>query len=264
MRITIAGMQSPGTLADVDANLAAIGVAAADAAERGAELLVTPEMFVTGYNMSAETLGTLVTDDLTARVSAVARGAGIAIVAGLPVAEDGGIVNAAVFVDADGAVLGTYRKTHLFGELDRRLFIVGDELPAPIEFRGVKIALLICYDVEFPETVRRAALDGADLVLVPTAQMEPYEFLAEQLVRVRAWENQVYVAYVNRSGSEGDLRYVGRSSIVAPDGEVLDALGGTGEQGLVVATIDTELSHTARNRNPYLTDRRPELYDPRP
>jgi predicted amidohydrolase len=93
--------------------------------------------------------------------------------------------------------------------------------------------------------------------------MEPFAFVAETLIPVRAWENQVYVAYVNRSGEEGDLRYVGRSSIAAPSGAVLDALPPTTSTGLVLAAVDTTLVEQGQRDNPYLGDLRPELYQAR-
>lgn len=258
MRMTIAGLQAEGARGDIEANLLTIETAAADARARGADILVTPEMFVTGYDMTRAELEPLVRDDLADRVADVARTCSIAIVAGFPERVDGGISNSALFVDTDGEEIVRYRKAHLFGDLDRSLFVASDTLAEPIDFRGVKISLMICCDVEFAETVRRVALAGADVVIVPTAQMAPFEFIAEQLVRTRAWENQVYLAYVNRCGSEGDLRYVGRSSILSPTAEVLDSLDGSAE-GLVVATIDTDAGHAARAQNPYLADRRPEL-----
>ncbi|MGZ5405285.1 MAG: nitrilase-related carbon-nitrogen hydrolase, partial [Nocardioides sp.] len=124
--------------------------------------------------------------------------------------------------------------------------------------RGVRIATMICYDVEFPETVRAAALAGAHLVAVPTAQMEPFAFVADQLVRTRAWENQIYVAYINHDGCEDDLDFVGRSSIVAPDSTVLDSV----ERGtrLIYATVDPDHVGLQQRANPYLTDRRAALY----
>jgi predicted amidohydrolase len=88
--------------------------------------------------------------------------------------------------------------------------------------------------------------------------MAPFEFVAEHVIRTRAWENQVYVAYVNHDGDEGDLSYVGRSSIVGPSAEVLaSAVHGT---ALLVAEIDTDAVETAQSRNPYLTDARTDLY----
>jgi predicted amidohydrolase len=259
MTLTIAGLQHEGVPGDVDANLRILDDAAREAAGRGARILVTPEMFVTGYNIG-ERLAPLATPELVERVSRIAVANGIAIVAGLPEpVGDGAIANALVVVDSDGAELLRYRKTHLFGELDRGLFVAGDALPEPIEIDGVTVSVLICYDVEFPETVRAAALGDVDVVIVPTAQMEPYAHIAERLIPVRAWENQMHVVYVNRVGSEGDLTYVGHSSIVGPDGVVIDSLG-PHDTGLLIATIDPEVTRRARQENPYLADRRPDLY----
>jgi predicted amidohydrolase len=260
VKLTIAGLQHPGHPGDVAANLAVVADAARRARDRGADLLVTPEMFVTGYNIGP-LVAELAARPLVAAVAQVAADAGIAIVAGLPERlVDGTVANTALFVDETGAELARYRKTHLFSDLDRALFVAGTELGAPVAYRGVRLSLLICYDVEFPEPVRAAARQGAHVVVVPTAQMEPFAFVAETLIPVRAWENQVYVAYVNRSGQEGDLRYVGRSSIVAPSGEVLDAVPASEPRGLVLATVDTDVVDEAQRLNPYLDDLRPELY----
>ncbi|RWZ46190.1 carbon-nitrogen hydrolase family protein [Labedella phragmitis] len=260
MTLTIAGLQHEGVPGDVDANLRILSGAAREAADRGARILVTPEMFVTGYNIG-DRLAPLATPGLVDGVARIAVENGIAIVAGLPepVGDDGSIANALVVIDSDGAELLRYRKTHLFGDLDRGLFVAGDSLPEPIEIDGVRVSVLICYDVEFPETVRAAALGETDVVIVPTAQMEPYAHIAERLIPVRAWENQLHVVYVNRVGSEGDLTYVGRSSIVGPDGVVIDSLGAA-DTGLLIATIDPEVTRRARHENPYIADRRPDLY----
>ncbi|MFJ4172669.1 carbon-nitrogen hydrolase family protein [Microbacterium sp. NPDC089696] len=259
MTLTIAGLQHDGVPGDVDANLAIVAAAARDAASQGAHLLVTPEMFVTGYNIGAR-LASLATPDLAERVAAIAVETGIAIVAGLPEpVPGGGIANALVLVDREGQELLRYRKTHLFGALDRSLFVPGDTLPGIVDLHGVRLSVLICYDVEFPETVRAAALAGADAVIVPTAQMEPYAHIAERLIPVRAWESQVHVVYVNRVGAEGDLSYVGRSSIASPEGTTLASLGAH-DIGLVIATIDPETTRRARRENPYLHDRRTDLY----
>jgi len=260
MRLTIAGLQHPGHAGRVADNLRVIAEAAADAEGRGADVLVTPEMFVTGYNIG-EQVAKLAGEDLAGAVQAIAADVGIAVVAGLPEqAPGGGVWNTALLVDGSGAEVTRYRKTHLFGDLDRDLFVAGPAAGAPVELRGVRIGLLICYDVEFPETVRAAVRAGADVVLVPTAQMEPYARVAEQLIWTRAWESQVYLAYVNRSGEENGLRYVGRSSIVSPTGEVLASLGPDTPTGLVLGTVDTEVVARSRAANPYLGDLRRDLY----
>lgn len=259
MTLTIAGLQHHGVPGDVDANLAIIADAARQAADQGADMLVTPEMFVTGYNIGAA-LAPLAVPALVDRVATIAADTGIAIIAGLPEPHPtGGITNSLVVIDRAGDEVLRYRKTHLFGDLDRSLFVQGDVLPRTFEIGGVTLSVLICYDVEFPETVRAAALNAADAVIVPTAQMEPYPHIAERLIPVRAWENQIHVVYVNRVGDENGLTYVGRSSIVSPDGVTLAALGPS-DIGLLIATIDPEATRNARQENPYLSDRRTDLY----
>ena len=114
-------------------------------------------------------------------------GTALAIVYGHPERAPGGRrYNAATLVGADGVVRGRHRKVHLFGDLDRELFAASAEPPAAFDFDGARVGMLICYDVEFPEAVRRLAVDGARTVLVPTANMTGYEEVQEILVRARA------------------------------------------------------------------------------
>ena len=113
--------------------------------------------------------------------------------------------------------------------------------------------------MEFPENVRAHALAGTDLLLVPTAQMHPFQFVAESLVPVRAFENQMYVAYVNRCGPEGEFEFVGLSCLAGPDG-VVRARAGRGERTAGRRGRPGGLSAARAADNPYLHDRRPELY----
>lgn len=112
--------------------------------------------------------------------------------------------------------------------------------------------------MEFPENVRAHALAGTDLLLVPTALMHPAQIVAESVVPVRAFENQLYIAYANRTGPEGEFEFVGLSALAGPDGTVR-ARAGRGEE-LVVGDADPETLRRSRGENPYLRDRRPALY----
>ncbi|WP_438491169.1 carbon-nitrogen hydrolase family protein [Streptomyces asiaticus] len=255
----ISGLQTAGTPGDVAANLRELDAACRRARAEGAELLITTELFITGYDIG-DAVRDLARTDLLSPAQEIAAAHGIALVLGAPEHDDGACYNSAFFIDPAGAILGRHRKTHLFGDLDRRYFTPGDRTAPVIDYAGVRITMLICYDVEFPENVRAAALAGADLVAVPTAQMQPYEFIAEHLLRVRAWENQIYIAYVNHDGDEGSLRYVGRSSIVSPSATVLDSV----EHGnrLLFATVEPHTVRKARKANPYLADLRPDLFTP--
>jgi predicted amidohydrolase len=214
-------------------------------------------LFLTGYDIG-DRVRDLAERDLIGAARAIAANHGIALIVGLPESSaDGTLYNSAVFLDARGAVLGRHRKTHLFGDLDRKYFAAGSPAVTVVDYLGVRIGMMICYDVEFPENVRMSALSGTQLLAVPTAQMTPFEFVADSVIRTRAWENQIYLAYINHDGIEGDTVYVGRSSIVAPDATVLDRIE-TG-RGLLYATVDTDILGDAQRCNPYLNDLRPSL-----
>ncbi len=258
-QIRVAGLQSEGAPGDVTANLDELSGAARAAVKEGAHVLVTPELFVTGYDIG-DSIRSLAGQDLLSPVRRIAVDTGIALIVGMPELVDGMLYNSAIFIDSSGRVRATHRKTHLFGELDRKYFTAGDRAATVVDYLGIRFGMMICYDVEFPENVRMAALEGVEFLAVPTAQMEPFEFVAESVIRARAWENQMYVAYINHSGREGNTVYVGRSSIVAPDATVLDRA--FTDEGLIFADLDRGVVQEARNQNPYLSDLRPELNEP--
>jgi predicted amidohydrolase len=259
MRIAL--LQGPDGSGDVAGNLALLAATAREAAAEGARLLVTPEMFLTGYDIGAQAVRRLAepVDGPSAQaVARVARDAGVAVLYGWPELDRGSVFNAAALVDRDGQRLAAYRKTHLYGEVDTAAFRPGGGGFTTVALDDVRVGLLICYDVEFPEPVRALALAGADLVVVPTALMVPYDVVARTLVPARAFENQVYVAYANRTGAETSLEYCGLSCVISPDGTEL-ARAGAGEQ-VVYADLDLATLRASRAENNHLHDRRPELY----
>nr|WP_314478006.1 carbon-nitrogen hydrolase family protein [uncultured Pseudomonas sp.] len=251
---------------DVPGNLQRLRHQAQLAASQGASLLVCPEMFLTGYNIGTGQVRQLAEtwDGSSAQaIMQTARTHGIAIAYGYPERDhDGAIFNSAQLIAADGSSLGNYRKTHLFGELDRAMFEEGPDHFPVVELDGWKVGLLICYDIEFPENARRLALNGAELILVPTANMKPYDFVCQVTVRARAQENQCYLVYANYCGSEADIDYCGQSSIIGPDGSAL-SMGGQ-EEGLLLAEVQRETVAQGRRAFPYLSDLRQALHGPTP
>lgn len=232
---------------------------ALEAAAAGARLLVTPEAFTTGYAVPGVAEAAQPADGpWHCAIAAIAAETGLAILYGHPERVGADVFNTATLVDRDGAVLARHRKVHLFGDLDRTTFAPGDALTAVADLDGVRVGVLICYDVEFPEAVRTLALAGVDLVAVPTALMRPEEIVARTLVPARAYENQVYVAYANRVGTEGDLVYCGESCVVAPDGSELARAGS--DDTLLLADVDPGGSSASGFSATYLADRRPGLY----
>lgn len=245
------------TLRDPSANLGRLAVAVREARGRGATILVTPELTLSGYDVGD--LG----DDLTsptllAGVQDVARSSGLTLVVGMALREGDGTSNAAVIVDSSGGLRATYRKAHLFRDLDASRFRPGPHATAVAEVDGVRVACVICYDIEFPETARAAALGGAHVLAVPTANMSPWEVVNESVIPARAFENQLYVAYANHIAAEGNTSYVGRSVIAAPDGSTERA--GPDEETIIVMPFDTDDIERRRQEATHLADRRPALY----
>ncbi|MER6211922.1 carbon-nitrogen hydrolase family protein [Streptomyces sp. NPDC001642] len=253
-------LQSSGRPGSVVENLKVLDEAAGRAAADGAGLLAAPEMFLTGYAIGddVDRLAEPADGDSADTVAEIAGRHGIAIAYGYPERDGESVYNSAQLISADGTRLANYRKTHLFGDFERAHFNPGEQPVVQAELDGLTVGLMICYDVEFPEPVRAHALAGTDLLLVPTANMHPFEFVAESLVPVRAWENQLYVAYVNRIGQEGEFEFFGLSTLAGPDG-VARTRAGRGEE-LLLADLDPGFLAESRAANPYLTDRRPGLY----
>lgn len=251
------GPAQPGSIAS---NLNAIGRAARSAAAAGADILVTPELSSTGYNVGQRMIefAQPSTGETCRRVCEMARGYGIAIVCGYPESDAGAVYNSTMVVGADGHSLAHYRKTHLYGDYERSVFAPGQDLVTQFDFKGVRCGVITCYDVEFPETVRAHADAGTQWLLVPTGLMRPFEHVALHIVPARAYESQVFITYVNRCGSEHGLEFCGLSCAIAPDGGEMVRAGA--HEDLLIADIDTTVLDRSRAVNTHLSDRRRDLY----
>ncbi|WP_455270573.1 carbon-nitrogen hydrolase family protein [Rhizobium herbae] len=254
--ITLAALQMKSKSGDTAANLARIEQAAKEAVGKGASLLITPELALTGYG-AGDVIGELAEPadgPLVRQLQAISSELGIAIIAGFAEKADGSVFNSAVYVDGS-AVPVVYRKSNLYGDYERTLFSASAPGTVLFDHRGVKCGMLICYDVEFPENVRRLALAGADAVLVPTALPAGYSgtFIADHMIQTRAFENQVFVAYINHCGADERFTFAGSSRVAAPDGSLLASAASQGEV-LMVSTLDPAAFKVSRSENTYLTD----------
>lgn len=263
MTLRIAVSQTEGCFADKSGALRLLADEARGAQSEGADLLVLPELFLTGYNLGPDRVAALaepVDGPSLEAARGIAREAGIGLCFGFPEQVGDAIANAAILIGADGEIVLRYRKAHLFGEIDRSMFAAKGQAFPVAAYRGVRFGLAICYDIEFPETVRLLALAGAEAVLVPTALMEPYDVVPRAVIPCRGYENQVYIAYANHCGAEDGLRYIGLSCIAGPDGAVL-AMAGAGAER-ISAEIDPAHLAAVRVQDTLLDDRRPALYGP--
>ena len=257
----LALMQANAKVLDVEANCVALDAAAKAAAAEGAAVLVTPELFPVGYaplRVRAE-LDPASLPAIREALTGIARRHGIGMVYSLPSVTAAGMWHiSSTLADATGAELLTYAKVHLFGDDERAAFSPAEAGPAVVDFNGFRTSMVICYDVEFPETVRAAALGGAELLLVPTALAHGFETVPQVLLRARALESQLTIAYANHSGTEDGCEFLGGSVIAGPDGSLLATAGP--EAGLLYAEVDPDAARKARDAVPYLSERRPELY----
>jgi 5-aminopentanamidase len=244
---------------DKEANLDRIEGAMRQAAAAGANAILFPELFLTGYFLT-EALADLAEPQDGAslrRLAAMARRYGLLTVCGWPETNDHGLpYNSAVIIERDGSILGRYRKTHLFGA-EPKFFAAGNRLRAFDTSLG-RIGVAICYDIEFPETARILAIDGAAALLTPTANMDPYAPYQAIFTRARAMENGIYVATANTVGTLDRLHFFGESSVVGPDGNVIDIADG--QERTLIARIDLSQVPPADASLRYLGSRRPELY----
>ena len=234
-----------------------------EASKNGANLILFPEMFISGYLIKSKI--SELSEDKNGSTqqffSKLAKEHNIAIVYGFPEKneKDGTYSNSACFIDRDGTCRAVYRKTHLFGEVDCTMFRPGDEIFAFDTSFGVKMSMLICYDIEFPEPARLAALDGAKVLCVISANMYPYENYHVTYLKARAMENTMFTAYVNCVGKEDDTEFCGISSVFSPSGEHL-CRGSTEKEELLYADIDLNKTNPDDECLHYLKNRRVDLY----
>lgn len=239
------------------------------AAGQGAKLIVFPECALSGYCFEsldeARPHAEGIPGPSTERLAAVCRELNVFAVVGLLEADGRRLFNAAALLGPAG-VIGSYRKVHLpYLGIDMwttpgdRPFAVWDTGPA-------RVGMSICYDAAFPEASRVMALQGADVICLPTNWPPGAECTADFVINARALENHVYFVAANRVGTERGFTFIGRSKICDTAGRVL-ALAGDDQEQIIYAEIDPAIArrkHVIRVPGKHeihrFADRRPELY----
>lgn len=236
------------------------------AKEQGADLVIFPELSLTGYVVRDQIyeLAETIPGPSTQRIEEIAKDTGMHIIFGMPELSEktrATIFNTAVFVGPDGFI-GKYRKmylpTHSVFE-EKRHFRPGYQT-AVFDTALGKIGLCICYDLFFPEVTRLIRLKGAQLIVAISASPAVRRGYFEILTAARALENTVFLAYVNMVGVEDGLQFWGGSRLVSPTGDVL-AKAKYDEEDFVTAEVSYNDIIPAEIFIPTLRDLRPELYD---
>jgi N-carbamoylputrescine amidase len=248
------------------------------AAGQGAQIICLQELFRSQYFCQSEDIANFrlaesIPGPTTHAFQQLAAELGIVIVASLFEQRAEGLFhNTAVVIDADGSLVGKYRKMHIPDDplyYEKFYFTPGDLGFHTFQTRYAKIGVLVCWDQWFPEGARLTALSGAQVLFYPTAiGWHLTEVSEERQAQYQAWEtiqrghaiaNGVYVAAVNRVGQEGDLQFWGASFVSDPFGRVVARSGHDSEETLVVSCDLTRLD-TVRQNWPFLRDRRIDAY----
>lgn len=238
--LTVALWQGRTVAGDLARALAEVRRGAGAAAAAGAAVIVFPELFLSGYEREDLAALALAKDECAARLGEIAREAGVAICAGYPERlrdtdrAGGRLANAALCVSVAGEALANHRKIQLYGQVEPTRFLPG-ECYSLCEIAGRKMAVLICYDVEFAPHVAALASEGVEVILAPTAAMHPFTQVGEHVVPAMAMNHGVAIVYANLCGREGSLDFFGRSTIVTAGGQVIARAGE--EPCILIATL---------------------------
>jgi len=247
-------------------NLHKIEKLAVKAKEQDADLVIFPELSLTGYVLHDQIyeLAEIIPGPSTKKIEELAEKTGMHIIFGMPERSEktrATIYNTAVFVGPNGFI-GKYRKmylpTHSVFE-EKRYFRLGYR-PAVFHTPVGNIGIFICYDIFFPEVFRLTRLKGAELMVCISASPAVRRSYFEILTAARALENTAFLAYVNLAGVEDGLQFWGGSRLVGPTGDLL-AKAKYDEEDVVLSVVDySDLRHV-ETFIPTLRDLRPELFD---
>lgn len=269
----VAVIQLVGPWSDPDAVRARTVALLEEAARRGAELAVLPELCTVSYDLGGRQEVWAVAESLegpsVVAWVAVARRWGLFVVAGLPERAGDRLYNTAVLVGPEG-VRGVYRKAHLYGQ-EREVFDRGDEGFGVWDLPVGRVAALLCYDLRFAEAVRILLLRGVHLLCVPTTwtdqgKPQPWDDRgwcgANYLAAGHAYGNRMWVACADRAGQDGRVRALGCSAVFAPTGYAAVGPAPPDAEAILVADCDLRAVEEMRQAAgaDLVADRRPELY----
>jgi omega-amidase len=230
-----------------------------DAAVGGADLVLLPELWVSGYDLkNCEKYASQIGGGWFKRMAGLAAENEVALGGSLIEANRDGFYNTFVFYDQQGKLRSTYRKIHLFQLTGEQKYFKGGDRLVVVDTAWGKIGLAICYDLRFPEIFRSYGIGGVELIIIAAVWPQRRIDHWRQLLIARAIENQCYIAGVNKVGESGGEIFGGGSAVVTPMGEVL--VQGGDDEDLLFASIDLTEVAKIRRWMPVFDDRKPDIY----
>jgi len=258
--LTIALAQLKGALYDKGFNLYRALSTIQTCKEKNVDYVIFPELFLSGFFIQDQVkdLAEPVDGPSIQAVRQKAKETGVGVIIGFPEVYRNRFYNSAAFIERDGSLAGVYRKIHLFDK-EMEYFTSGEECPT-FQTAAGRMAVMMTFDVEFPELSRIYAIQGTELILVLNAHSVPYEPHQEIFLRARALENQLFIAAANKVGLEKNSVFFGESAVITPDGMFLER-GGNNEE-LIVTSLDLSDVNRVRKEHlmKYLENRQGKLY----
>jgi omega-amidase len=224
------------------------------------DIIVLPELWTTGYNLTRlEEIGDRNAESSIQFLQTMAQKHNAAFIGGSVANKTAdGVFNTLLAVSSTGELLHQYSKLHLFKLMDEHLHLSPGSGDASFKLNGHSLAGFICYDIRFPEWIRKHALEGAEAIFAVAEWPMPRLAHWRALLIARAIENQCFVVACNRAGSDPSNQFAGHSIIIDPWGEVVAEA--SEHEEILSAEIDLRLVEEVRGRIPVFTDRRPEFY----
>ncbi len=265
MKLAMFQMSNAGSVED---NLKKSIQAMETAAAEGADLILFPEVQLTEFfpqysGLDVSGYGVTLDSEIVQTFADACKRCHIMAVPNLYLQKDGNYYDASLLIDRQGELIGVQEMVHV--AYARNFYESDYYTPSPEGFQVFEtefgnIGIVVCFDRHYPESVRTEALKGADLILVPTVNtlQEPMEMF-EQEIRVQAFQNSVYIAMANRVGTEGKMDFAGESIVVDPEGNTIVKADDT-EQIVYMDLGDIRYAREVRNRKPYTSLRRTEMY----
>ncbi len=238
-------------------NLQQAAAFAAEAARRGSDLLLLPELWGSGYALErADGLASPLDAGLFAEMGALARQHALYVGGSLLERAETGVYNTFGLYAPDGRRVAAYRKIHRFGPMDEDRYLAAGNAPILAPLPWGRAGMAVCYDLRFPELFRAYSGAGAEMLFLvaewPRVRLEHWR----TLLRARAIENQCFVFAVNRSGESKGEVFAGHSMVLDPWGETV--LEGGAASGLFTVAVSLDEVAAARRRLPALKDRQPQ------
>jgi len=220
------------------------------------DLIVCPELYLSGYGSfdKIKEYCEARTGEHASKIGLLAKKYSTAIVYGYPEMDNENLFNSAQYFDSKGMSLANHRKKMLPPTADESKIFKPGSGSSIITINGIKAAIVICYELEFPEIIRKLALKGVELIIAPTGQSSHWPAAALYNCRTRAFENGIYVIYANSAGNLNGINFMGESKIIGPDG--LDVVNAGTTEKVIAGEINTDEISSMRNKLPYLDDSR--------